>query len=258
MNNLIEDRIKVGNIEGAKSLIVKELLQEDKTKFYADMEAEYNELFPELRLLTQVEWEDMAKVEPSTDLKWEDLSDADKEELVVLIDYSEDENHLTYDEYKNETEVVQEFKEPVFDAEGICVELGCDELTKPKRPYITKTITDEDIQVALVSIKEYTTYTKAVKVKELDELIIEHNTVAYDANGKAIGNMAGVVALAGFKFNKAIAEGTSPAVAYQAIYKDTTIGWKTVDNSISMVQVESVCEALEKSMIKLSEIIGAS
>ncbi len=95
-----------------------------------------------------------------------------------------------------------------------------------------------------------------VKVEALDDLIITANTVAYDANGKAVGNMSAVVSLAAFKFNQTIAGGIATDVAYQTIYKDTTIGWKGADNTIHTVQIESICEALEVSMLNIATIIG--
>ena len=52
---------------------------------------------------------------------------------------------------------------------------------------------------------------KETKVKALEELVVTHETVAYDANGRAIGNMSAVM---------------------------------------------GVCEALEKSMLAVSDILG--
>jgi len=96
---------------------------------------------------------------------------------------------------------------------------------------------------------------KAEKVKALDELQITHNTVAYDANGRAIGNMSAVIGVANFKYNQAIANGASMILAYQAIYKDTKISWKGADDVVHDVMIESVCEALEKSMLEVAKIV---
>jgi len=97
---------------------------------------------------------------------------------------------------------------------------------------------------------------KIAKSKALDELVVTHNTVAYDADGRAIGNMSAVMGVANFKYNQAVASGVNPAEAYQLIYKDTKIWWKGADNEPHEVMIESVCEALEKSMNGVSDILG--
>ena len=104
---------------------------------------------------------------------------------------------------------------------------------------------------------EDTPATKRAKEKKLDDLIVSVNTVFYNSNGKSIGNMGAVVALANFKYNQAIAlAGATPAEAYQAIYKDTKITWKGADNKGHNVAVESICEALEKSMQGVATVLG--
>lgn len=97
---------------------------------------------------------------------------------------------------------------------------------------------------------------KILKVKTLDELTITANTVAFDANGKAIGNMGAVLAVANFKFNQALSVGVPADIAYQSIFKDTKIGWKGADNAVHAVQIETVAEALEKSMHAVAEVLG--
>ena len=108
---------------------------------------------------------------------------------------------------------------------------------------------EKDIQDALI-VKVYEDKNKA-----LDELVINHNTVMFDANGKAIGNMSAVMGIANFKFNQAVAQGASSSDAYTAIYK-STISWRGADNKPHEVQIESICQALEKSMMSVSDILG--
>ena len=112
-----------------------------------------------------------------------------------------------------------------------------------------------DILKAIAKGTEY--WNKQRKTVALDELVVEANTVAYDANGKSIGNMASVLAVASSKFNKAIAGGVAIDVAYKTVYQDTIIGWKTVDNSIAFVNAEDITTALETSMNRVAEVIGA-
>ena len=115
--------------------------------------------------------------------------------------------------------------------------------------------TESDVLKAIAKGTEY--WTKYRKNVALAELVIEANTIAYDADGRSIGNMASVLSVANSKFNRAVASGTPIDVAYKATYIDTLIGWKTVDNSISMVNAEDITAALETSMNRVAEVIGA-
>jgi len=108
-----------------------------------------------------------------------------------------------------------------------------------------KEINDKDILKA-----------KAKKYISLDNLTATANTIVYDANGKALGNMASVVSLSNWAFNKAISSGISNEVAYTTIYKDSTIKWRGADNIIHVVQIESICEALHASMLEVAKALG--
>ena len=114
---------------------------------------------------------------------------------------------------------------------------------------------ESDVLKTIAKGTEY--WAKYRKTVALAELVIEANTIAYDADGRSIGNMASVLSVASSKFNRAIASGTPIDVAYKTIYVDRLIGWKTVDNSISMVNAEDMTTALETSMNRVAEVIGA-
>ena len=115
--------------------------------------------------------------------------------------------------------------------------------------------TESDVLKAIAKGTEY--WTKHRKTVSLAELVIEANTIVYDADGRSIGNMASVLSVASSKFNRAVASGTPIDVAYKAIYVDTLIDWKTFDNSISRVNAEDITTALEASMNRVAEVIGA-
>lgn len=89
----------------------------------------------------------------------------------------------------------------------------------------------------------------------LGKLVVTANTIAYDANGKAIGNMSAVVAIANFEFNKALSLGATASDAYLTVYK-STVTWKGNDNLPHTVQIESICEALRTSMNGVASILG--
>lgn len=141
--------------------------------------------------------------------------------------------------------------------DGTCPECNGEGSLKPE--YIPLTV--EDVTSKVDKYLEQTGYTKAQLVKSkaeaLNTLTITHNTIAYDADGRAIGNMGAVVSLANFKFNKLLAQGTVASEAYKMIYKDTNIGWKSAKNTLHNVQIESIAEALEKGMNSIADVIGA-
>ena len=103
---------------------------------------------------------------------------------------------------------------------------------------------------------EIVTAVKEAKITSLSKLIITHNTVAYDANGGAIGNMAAVMGIANFKYNQGVAMGNLPEDVYNLVYKESKIWWKGADDKPHEVMIESVCEALEKSMLEVATLIG--
>lgn len=101
---------------------------------------------------------------------------------------------------------------------------------------------------------------KLQKQKELNELVIDHNTVLYDAHGEALGNMATVIAIANAIYNRAISVGINGTImdlvdAYNYVYKNQTVTWKGADNKPHTVQLESLVEASQKAMTAKAEIL---
>ncbi len=141
----IELALSKGKIGGAKALLKELLLQEDKDKFYSDMRDVYYELYPLIReatddeKLTQYEvFEKIAEDDSSINLvDYEDFI-ADK----VTIDYSEDENYLSFEDYKNETKVITEAIAEELDEDGNVVTEAVEEVTEPIRGYVAVDVTD--------------------------------------------------------------------------------------------------------------------
>jgi hypothetical protein len=117
---------------------------------------------------------------------------------------------------------------------------------------------------------------REAKDKQLAELQITANTVPFDANDQSINYMSSVLGLglfkamdAQYKISKDLIDETSPRYigtahamfgyctlvvsTYETVFK-TKIAWKNADNTISNVQLETVCEALEKAMREVGEI----
>jgi len=97
---------------------------------------------------------------------------------------------------------------------------------------------------------------KEVKINKdlaLGSLVVDVNTVPFDANNQSINYMSSVLAVANFKYNQAVSAGADITATYTTIYK-TIIKWKNANNTVSDVQLETVAEALEASMSAVGSI----
>jgi len=131
----IELQLELGLIDEAKVNLAKYYNKEHKSAWLEAMRAEHDVLFPSTRLMTEVEWNEVNE----SDLTWSELSDEDKSELSIVIDYSEDENYITFTEWINETKIIQEAVEAVYDNDGLELLPAEPEITEPVRPYTAMT-----------------------------------------------------------------------------------------------------------------------
>jgi len=180
----------------------------------------------------------------------------------VTIDYSKDSTFITLDEYINETIVVTPAVAEVpavFDVNGLITTPAVPavaEVTKRVREFTPKANYTTEVDTYLANSTEYKERLKKEKIQKLNTLKVTANTVLYDANGRAVGNMASVVSLANWQFNKLLSLGKTATVAYKTVYKDTLVNWRGADNVVHNVQVESICEALNNSMLEIAKVIG--
>lgn len=121
---------------------------------------------------------------------------------------------------------------------------------------------EQEIENKVLSYLENIGYTKQKerqeKIQAKESLIINHNTIDYQGDSESINYMSSILALANFKFIQAISNNPEiPLLSiYEEIYKQT-LSWKSADNTVSNPQIESIAEALEKSMKEVSKIVGA-
>lgn len=130
-----------------------------------------------------------------------------------------------------------------------------DEHTLLKPAQFDKWSVDKWVEDTTLKSEYEKSQTKDAKNKELDNLTVNRNTVFYDANMEAIGNMSAVTAIACFKMLKELAK-LSPEnqAIYDAVFKQT-IQWKGADNKPHTVQGESVAETSEAAMTAKSTIL---
>jgi hypothetical protein len=126
-----------------RKLLREEFIRLDKAKFEETIRAEYDGLFPTHRDMTE---EEFIAYQDTLELQPEDLVTYDSLEVIpkVEIDYSEDETYKTFEEYKNETRVITEAIEAIYDEEGNVLTEAIPEVTELVRPYVG--LSDEVIE----------------------------------------------------------------------------------------------------------------
>jgi hypothetical protein len=217
-------------------LIKEELLKQDRAKFDADMREEYDELFPEYRLETDEEINKRIEdvVIPTGNMP----DDIDIQPMRVYFDYSQDENYVTFEQYKNETIVIQEAVEEVLDEEGMIVTPAIQEVTELVRTYIPIEVTDEMIQSELDKLPEYKEYLSKQKQDKLNNLYVTVNEKVFDAHLEARLNMA-------------------TAIQASSLTNQTETQWKMYDNSVQTVTIGELQQALILALTEVGKTIGA-
>lgn len=102
------------------------------------------------------------------------------------------------------------------------------------------------------------------KSSAISNLVITSETILFDGNGEALGNMSTVISVANATFNRLISEikevdgemtVMSNSDAYQFVYKDSKINWKGADNLLHEINIEQLVEASRVAMQTKAEII---
>ena len=94
---------------------------------------------------------------------------------------------------------------------------------------------------------------KAHRADEVSKAVVEAAGMLFDADEGSMDRMDRVIDLANWKFNKATAAGLSASDAYQLVYM-TLIPWKTADNQLVQITVETLCEAQDAAVNQMGEV----
>ena len=114
--------------------------------------------------------------------------------------------------------------------------------------------------------------------KLLQNLSIDVNGVSFKADTEGLNYLGNATALANWQFNYGLslqAEiiqantelsdeqkaallpiAKSFSTTYKAIYKDTKVPWVGVEGDLHTVQLETICEALQKAMLKVGSTLA--
>lgn len=268
MNYLESAKIALnkGKLSGAKALLTKHLEKEHRTIFYKNLEEEYNNTYPSFILKECIG-------NCTTGTPCQDCGSNGQYigTIETEVDYSNDENYMTFDQWINETKVVSEAVEEISHIEviddvetKIIDQEYTPEVIELIRPYNKPEITDEMINLELEKYEEYSQYKKNQKEETINKLIVENNGVKLDAHNTGRADMTGVLAVANFKFNQLVTSKLGSGMnitqayqeAYDEVYKDT-VSWKGSDNTVHNIQIESVGESAFKAFDSYAKIIGA-
>jgi hypothetical protein len=236
---LAEKQLAAGKpLTKVKSSLDKHFKQIDKQEFYKAQKAEYDELFPTHTPTMEVSGScDKADFDEVMNERKEDEEDiitniqtVDTDgfdysfDIAFKIDYSEDETYVTLEQYRNETIVITEAIEAVYDEEGIEVSKYIPEVTEAIRPYIELDVTER--------VETYPELLRAVKINEakkvsdsISSLVVKtSNGNIFDATLEARQNLADAILASDF-------------------LAQTEATWRLADNSEVQVQITELKEA---------------
>lgn len=94
---------------------------------------------------------------------------------------------------------------------------------------------------------------KAYRAHEVAKQIVTVDGITFNADEVAMDRMDRVIDLANWKFNQATASGVSVSDAYAQVYT-MQIPWKTADNRLVQVTIETLCRAQELAINSLAAI----
>ena len=131
-----------------KDLLEAEIKRLDKVEFLAQKEAEYNILFPEMRNVTEEEYEADKSLSLNTEMPlWIDLEQEYKDNLKCPIDYLEDETYLSFSDWLSEAIVITEAVDATYDENGLLLTESIEAVTEQVRPYVELSIDEVNIKV---------------------------------------------------------------------------------------------------------------
>jgi len=161
----IERQLKLGLIDEAKVNLAKYYNKEHKSAWLEVMRAEYDSIYPISRNMSTVEYE-LAyanKIDNNIEIYTEEYTPLF--DNTIVIDYSEDKNYITFNEWLAETIVVQEAVEEVWDEQGLDILVeAVPEITEQVRPYTP--MTTEEVEAKVDSYIYAATLPKVITMRQ--------------------------------------------------------------------------------------------
>ena len=97
---------------------------------------------------------------------------------------------------------------------------------------------------------------KALRSEEMLNATVEIDGKVFNSDEDSMNRLDRVIDVANWKYNQAIAGGATNATAYDQVYVQQTVNWKTADNQWLTFPVETLCKVQEKALLNLETIWG--
>ena len=96
---------------------------------------------------------------------------------------------------------------------------------------------------------------RAYRAEEVKTSTVTVDGVTFDADETSMDRMDRIVDIANWRYNRLVAKDqVDQESAYDQVYVDTQIPWKTANNVLATVSVETICKAQELALYQLSEV----
>jgi hypothetical protein len=213
-------------LENVKDSLGKAYKAEHKDAFYVAQREAYDVLFPVTREVDAVNTDGLP-LYMDTDGHCTTEQIGDRCRTTENIDYSEDLTFKTYEEYRDETIITQNYIEATYDEEGIVLTPAIPKVTEQVRPYIAPIQADID-----------------VLVNGTKELVDYQAKIAKETVATAIGSLT-VTTAAGNVFDATLEARQNLA---DAILASSFLGlvktvWRLADNTELLVTLDELKEA---------------
>ena len=238
MTNKIDRLIELGLVDEANSLLVKWCQKEDNNQWLDFKQSEYDLVYPSTRLMTETEWNNINK----SDLTWNNLTAGDKAELIIVIDYENDNNYLTFSDWLTQTKTVLIGTEIATDDDGVEYEKEIFEEQIIIAPFQPKDNYDIEVEDYLNNSPIYLTQVQLSKKAEIGNIIVTL------VSGKRIY----ADPISRLDLSDVIMEAMEASVP-----DDYLISWKTVDG-IMDVAISELKEARKLGLEAKAKIIGVN
>ena len=240
INRMIEDNRPLSAIQ---SEVKAELLRQDKASWMSEKQSEYNLLFPiyedELVNITIDELELNPIKYLMTGSNSGDFTDETKTyECKVIIDYSTDENYLTFTDWLNETIVITEAVEATYDEDGRVLTEAVAEVVELVREFVAPEVTEDMLDAYLNTNDGYLKYLKSESNKIIESMTVTISSgKEFDANELARVNMMSAVISSEFAGL-------------------TETSWRLANNETTVVTLNELKEAVMLALVKFGQLKG--
>lgn len=233
----LERVIALGKNQNVIRIFTESYLQGlEFAKWEESMKEEYDLLFPMYREMTYDEYlVSRLDEEPVEEAEFDSVFRVDTR---VEIDYSADENYLTFTDWLNETIVITEAVEATYDEDGRVLTEAVAEVVELVREFVAPEVTEAMLDVYLNTNDGYLKYLKSESNKVIESMTVTISSgKEFDANELARVNMMSAVISSEFAGL-------------------TETSWRLANNETTVVTLNELKEAVMLALVKFGQLKG--